>query len=64
MKRPDTILDEVHEIRQRIEEKTKGMTSFERTTYFNKSGEDIAREYGLKRVLSASQVHMAASTPQ
>jgi len=50
MKKPDTILDEIHAIRRKIEETTKGMTVSERTAYFNRTGEAVARKYGLKRI--------------
>jgi hypothetical protein len=46
MKKPDTILDEIHAIRERIEERTKGMTPSERTAYFNGRGEIAAKKYG------------------
>ena len=50
MKKPDTILDEIHEIRRKIDEKTKDMTASERTAYFNQRGEAAARKYGFKIV--------------
>ena len=53
MAKPDTILDEVHAIRRKIEAETKNMTVSERTAYFNQSGETIAQKYGFKRVTSA-----------
>ena len=55
MKKPDSILDEVHEIRRRIEERTKDMTASERTAYFNRRGEAAAKKYGFKRVASANE---------
>jgi len=55
MRKPDTILDEVHEIRRRIEERTKHMTPSEQTAYFNKRGEAAAKKYGFKRVASANE---------
>jgi hypothetical protein len=39
---------EVHEIRRKIEERTKGMTASERTAYFNESGKRSAEKYGFK----------------
>jgi len=48
MKRPDTILDEIHATRRRIDEQTKNMTSKERTAYFNQSGNETAKKYGFK----------------
>ena len=59
MKRPDTILDEVHAIRRKIEERTKGMTPSERTAYFNQAGAAAAQKYGFKIVASAND-----TTPQ
>ena len=56
MKKPDTILDEIHEIRRKIDEKTKNMTAKERTAYFNQRGEAAAKKYGFKRVASAEDV--------
>jgi hypothetical protein len=55
MKKPDTILDEVHAIRRRIEERTKGMTPSERTAYFNQRGEATAKKYGFKIVANAKE---------
>ena len=52
MRKPDTILDEIHATRRKIEEKTKDMTVSERTAYFNQTGEASARKYGFKRVAS------------
>jgi len=53
VKKPDTILDEVHAIRRQIDEATKDMSSLERTAYFNKRGEESARKYGFRLVKSA-----------
>ena len=50
MKIPDTILDEIHAIRQGINKKTKDMTHKEINEYFDATGERLAREYGFKRV--------------
>ena len=52
MRKPDTILDEIHATRRKIEERTKGMTASERTAYFNQVGEAAAKKYGLKRIAS------------
>ena len=52
MRKPDTILDEVHTIRRKIEKQTKNMTRSERTAYFNRAGEEAARKYGFRRVNS------------
>ena len=59
MKKPDTILDEIHATRRRIDKKTKDMTVSEQTTYFNHAGEAAAKKYGFHRVLSAKD-----NTPQ
>ena len=61
MKKPDTILDEIHAIRRKIDERTKDMTSSERTAYFNQTGEAVARKYGLKRVTSAKEINDVAA---
>ena len=53
MKKPDTILDEIYTIRRRIDEKTKNMTTTERTAYFNQHGEAAAKKYGFKIITSA-----------
>ena len=50
MKKPDTILDEIHATRRNIEEKTRNMTRSERTAYFNQAGAAAARKYGFRRV--------------
>ena len=53
MKKPDTILDEIHATRRKIYEMTKNMTASERTAYFNQAGEAAAQKYGFRRVASA-----------
>ena len=53
MRKPDTILDDIHATRRKIEEKTKNMTVSERTAYFNQKGEAAAKKYGFKRITSA-----------
>lgn len=55
MKNPDTILDEIHATRRKIDERTKDMTPAERTAYFNQRGEEVAKKYGLKVVQNAKQ---------
>ena len=50
MRKPDTILDEIHATRRKIEEHTKGMTRSERMGYFNRAGEEAARKYGFRRI--------------
>ena len=57
MKKPDTILDEIHAIRRKIDERTKDMTASERTAYFNQTGEAVARKYGLRRVITAKEIN-------
>ena len=52
MRKPDTILDEIHATRRKIEEETKGMTSAEVTAYFNRAGEDASKKYGFRRIAS------------
>ena len=48
MKKPDTILNEIHATRRRFEEITKDMTAAERTAYVNNRGEIAAQKYGFK----------------
>jgi len=55
MKKPDTILDEVHATRRKLYEATKDMTSSERTAYFNRNAESVAQKYGFKIVASAKE---------
>ena len=55
MRKPDTILDEVHAIRRKIEEKTKDMTRSERTAYFNQRAETVAKRHGFRIVRSAKE---------
>jgi len=50
MKKPDTILDEIHATRLKIEEITKDMTAAERTAYFNSHGEIVAQKHGFEVV--------------
>ena len=56
MKKPDTILDEVHATRRKLYEATKDMTSSERTAYFNHNAENVANKYGFKIVANAKEV--------
>ena len=53
MRKPDTILDEIHATRRRIDERTENMTVSERTAYFNQRGEAAAKKYGFKLVANA-----------
>ena len=48
MKKPDTILDELHSTRSKINAIVGEMSSAERTAYLNQRGESIAREYGFQ----------------
>jgi len=50
MKRPDTILDEIHEIRRRIYEETKNMTPEELSEYYRRRTDPIIKEYDMKVV--------------
>ena len=50
MKKPDTILDEIHTIRRNLYEATKDMSTLERAAYFNTTGERLAKEFGFKRI--------------
>jgi hypothetical protein len=50
VRKPDTILDEIHATRRKINEKTKDMSTSEMTAYFNATGERLAKQYGFKRV--------------
>jgi len=50
MEKPDTILDEIHEIRRQIYEEIKDMTPEEHIEYFRKITEPIIKEYGMKVV--------------
>ena len=54
MKKPDTILDEIHATRSKIEEKIKNMAVSEQTAYFNRSGEAAAKKYGFRRIEKAT----------
>ena len=55
MKKPDTILDEIHATRRKLYEITKEMTSSERTAYFNQHGEAAAKKYGFKIITSIKE---------
>ena len=48
MKTPNTIEQEVDQIRLRIYEKIKDMTPAQETEYYRKSGEATAKKYGFK----------------
>jgi len=55
MRTPNTIEDEVDAIRRQIHEKTKHMTPSQRTEYYRKSGEAIAKELGIKIYANAEE---------
>ena len=55
MRKPDTILDEIHAIRRKLYEITKDMTSSERAAYINQRAEAAAKKYGFKIVASAQE---------
>jgi hypothetical protein len=50
VKKPDTIVADIHEIRRQIYDETRGMTSAQISAYFNATGERLAKQYGFKRV--------------
>ena len=50
MRKPDTILDEIHEIRRQIYEETKDMTPEEHSEYYRQKTDPIIKEYGMKLV--------------
>jgi len=55
MKKPDTVLGEIHTTRRKLYEATKDMTTSERTAYFNQAGEAAAKKYGFKIVANANE---------
>jgi len=55
MKTPDTIEQEVNQIRLQIYERTKGMTPAQLTEYYKNSGEASSRKYGFKIISSANE---------
>ena len=52
-KTPDTIEQEVNEIRLRIYEKTKDMTPEQLTEYYKQSTEATIKKYGFKVIANA-----------
>jgi hypothetical protein len=50
MKKPDTIVVDIHRIRRQIDDDTRGMTSAQISAFFNATGERLAKQYGFKRV--------------
>ena len=60
MRKPDTILDEIHATRRKLEEQTKEMSPSQRTLYFNKRGESVAQKHGFNIVASAKASRLTA----
>jgi len=56
MKKPDTILDEIHETRRKLNDAIKDMTSSERTMFYNQAGEAAAKKYGFHRVTNTKDI--------
>jgi len=50
MSEPDTILDEIHEIRRQIYKEIKDLTPDEMVEYFRRETEPIIKKYGMKVV--------------
>jgi hypothetical protein len=59
MKTPNTIEQEINQIRLRIYEETKNMTPAQRAERVNKIGEAAAKKYGFKIVASAKENNTA-----
>ena len=55
MKTPNTIEQEVNQIRLRIYEKTKDMTPAQLTEYYRHSTEATIKKYGFKVIASAEE---------
>ena len=55
MRKPDTILDEVHATRRKLYEETKDMTTTERTAYLNQRAEFVAKRYGFNIVSNVKE---------
>ena len=55
MRKPDTILDEIHATRRKLYEETKNMSTSERVAYFNQRAESVAKRYGFKIVSSVKE---------
>ena len=56
MRKPDTILDEIHATRRKLYEITKDMTPTERTTYFNQRSAAAAKKYGFKIIANVDEL--------
>jgi len=48
MRKPDTILDEIHEIRRQIYEETKDLTPEEHLEYYKRETEPVIKEHGMR----------------
>ena len=55
MKTPNTIEQEINQIRVRIYEETKDMTAEERVKRVNRIGEAAAKKYGFRVVADAKE---------
>jgi hypothetical protein len=55
MKTPNTIEEEINQIRLRLYEELKDMTIEERVEHMNRYGEAAAKKYGFKRVSRANK---------
>ena len=56
MKTPNTIEQEVNQIRLEIYETTKDMTPAQLTEYYRQSTEDVISKYGFRVVTSAHEI--------
>jgi len=56
MRKPDTILDEIHATRRKLYETTKDMTPMERTAYFNQRSAAVAKKYGFKVIANVDEL--------
>jgi hypothetical protein len=63
VKKPDTILDEIHAIRRLIDEKTNSMTHAEINAYYQASGERVAKQYGFKLIGVDEERDFSRDTP-
>ena len=63
MKKPDTIIEEIHEIRRQIAARTAGMSSAERAAYFNQRCAEAARIYGFKFDQNPQSSEQSAKLP-
>ena len=61
MKKPNTIEQEINQIRLAIYEETKDMTPAQRAERVNRIGEAAAQKYGFKIVASARENYAQAA---